>query len=48
MLFRNHFFDLKSDMLKINTNIMQLFHGIFEKDILILRSFKIENQKLTS
>jgi len=48
MLFRNYFFDLKSDMLKINTNIMQLFHEIFEKNILILRAFKIENQKLTS
>jgi len=35
MLFRNRFFDLKSDMLKINTNIMQLFHEIFEKNILI-------------
>jgi len=23
---------------------MQLFHGIFEKNILILRSFKIENR----
>ena len=48
MLFRNYFFDLKSDMLKINTNIIQLFHEIFEKNILILRAFKIENQKLTS
>ena len=48
MLFRNHFFDLKSDTLKINTNIMQIFHEIFEKNILILRAIKIENQKSTS
>ena len=42
MLFRNHFFDLKSDVPKINTNVKQLFHGIFEKQILILRSLKID------
>jgi len=40
MLFRNHYFDLKSHVLKINT--MQLFYEIFEKN-LILRSIKIEN-----
>jgi len=43
MFFRDHFFDLKSDVPKINTNVKQLFHGIFERKILILRSFKIEN-----
>jgi len=48
MRFRNHFLDLKSDILKINTNIMQLVHEIFEINILILRAFKIENQKSTS
>jgi hypothetical protein len=31
MLFRNHFFDLKLDVPKINTNVMQLFHETFEK-----------------
>jgi len=31
MLLRNRVFDLKSDVPKINTNVMQLFHGIFEK-----------------
>jgi len=41
MLFRNNLFDLKSDVLKINTNIMQLIHEIFFKRILILRSHKI-------
>jgi len=42
MLFKNHFFDLKLDVPKINTNETQLFHGVFEK-ILILWSFKIKN-----
>jgi len=40
ILFRNHFFDLKSGVPKINTNVMQLFHGILEKQSNILRSFK--------
>jgi len=48
MLFRNHFFDLKSDVTKINTNVMQIFNGIFEKKIIILMFFKIENCKLTT
>jgi len=39
MLFRNHFFDLKSDILKINTNLMQLFHDIFEKKYLNFKGF---------
>jgi len=42
MLYRNHFFDLKSDVPEINTNVMQLFHGIFEKKTLILRSLKFK------
>mgnify|MGYP001617709905 CR=1 FL=1 len=39
MLFRNHFFDLKSDVPKINTNVMQLFNGIFEKKIITNNKF---------
>jgi len=42
MIFRNHFFDLKSDMPTINANVKQLFHGIFKKKILILRSLKLK------
>jgi len=29
MFFMNHFIDIKSDVPKINTNVMQLFHRIF-------------------
>ena len=36
-------FDLKSDVPKINTNLMLLFHGIFEKKNITLMSIKIEN-----
>jgi len=39
-----HFFDLKSDMPKINTKVKQLFHEIFNKKTFILRCFKIENR----
>lgn len=38
MLFRNQFFDLKSDMPKMNTNVMKLFLEIFEKKYL---NFKV-------
>jgi len=37
MLFRIHFFDLKSDVPKINTNVM--------KNIFILRKFQIESPR---
>jgi len=36
MNFRNHFIDLKSDVLKINTNVKQLSCVIFKKKILIV------------
>jgi len=31
MFLRNQYFYLKSDLPKINTNVMQLFHGISKK-----------------
>jgi len=39
------FFDLKSDVPKININVMQLFHKIFKKFFLIFRSLKVDMYK---
>jgi len=35
MFYRNHLLNLKSDVLKINTNVKQLFHEIFIKNYII-------------